>query len=273
MSVPELQTADINGLQIGWRESGSGPALVLLHGIGSGSLGWKHQYSAFADRYRVIGWDAPGYGGSGDLEGAQPPTKDYADAMAGLLDHLGISAAHFCGNSLGCLMISSIAKHHPTRVRSMVLSDAASGHGRKSEEERAATVAARLDPLGELGAEGFARQRGRRLIGSRATDEAFEEVVAVMSQIRIDSYGQAAWMLANGDIFANFEGCTQPALVICGDEDVVTTPESNRAIAEFIGAPYREIKGAGHLPYVETPAEFNALLGEFLAGQTQAAAE
>ncbi len=266
MSLPELQTTEANGLRLAWREAGSGPALVLLHGIGSGSQGWSHQYDAFADRYRVIGWDAPGYGGSGDLVGESPPTKDYADAMAGLLDKLGVSAAHFCGNSLGALMISSIAKHHPALVRSMLLSDAAGGYGQKSETERAATVAARLDPLGELGAEEFARQRGRRLCGSRATDQGFEEIVAVMSQIRLDGYAQAARMLANGDIYANLEGCTQPALVICGDEDVVTPPESNQAIAEFIGAPYRGIQGAGHLPYTETPEEFNALLDEFLAG-------
>ena len=160
MSLPELQTTDVNGLRLAWREAGDGPALVLLHGIGSGSQGWQHQYAAFADRYRVIGWDAPGYGGSGDLEGDAPPTKDYADAMAGLLDALEIPAAHFVGNSLGALMISSIAKHHGDRVLSMVLSDAAGGYGQKSEEERAATVAARLDPMAELGPEEFARRRG-----------------------------------------------------------------------------------------------------------------
>ena len=273
MSLPDLQTTEANGLRMGWREAGSGPAMILLHGIGSNSQGWQHQYDAFADRYRVIGWDAPGYGGSGDLQGEAPPTKDYADAMAGLLDALEIPAAHFVGNSLGALMISSIAKHHGDRVLSMVLSDAAGGYGKKSEEERAATVAARLEPLSELGAEEFARRRGRRLCGSRATDAGFEEIVAVMSQVRFDGYAQAARMLANGDIFANLEGCTQPALVICGDEDVVTPPEGNQAIAELIGAPYAGMAGVGHLPYAEAPEEFNQLVSDFLSGLEKAATE
>jgi len=54
---------------ISYREAGAGPALVLLHGIGSSSASWLFQLESLAG-YRLIAWDAPGYGGSAFLSAA-----------------------------------------------------------------------------------------------------------------------------------------------------------------------------------------------------------
>jgi len=68
--LPKLQTA----ADITYRESGrkDAPALVLLHGIGSTSAGWRLQYGPLGGHFRVIAWDAPGYGGSKPLAGEAP---------------------------------------------------------------------------------------------------------------------------------------------------------------------------------------------------------
>ena len=69
MAVPELSKIDIgNGATISYREAGSGTPLVILHGLGGRSESWAPQYDGLADRWRVIGWDAPGYGGSSPFE-------------------------------------------------------------------------------------------------------------------------------------------------------------------------------------------------------------
>src|SRR5215813_6722357 len=57
------------------------PPLVLLHGIGSNSMGWRFQYAGLADRYRVIGWNAPGYMLSDNLLAETPGHSDYAGAL------------------------------------------------------------------------------------------------------------------------------------------------------------------------------------------------
>jgi 3-oxoadipate enol-lactonase len=73
-------------------------------------------------------------------------------------------------------------------------------------------------------------------------------------------------MLSLADILAELQGCRAPALVVCGAEDQVTPPDSNRRVAAAIpGARFELIDGAGHLPYVEVPERFNALVGAFLA--------
>jgi pimeloyl-ACP methyl ester carboxylesterase len=273
MSSFPLKTATTAaGRKIGYRESGSGPVLVFLHGIGSSSAGWEAQLAHFAPAHRAIAWDAPGYGGSDDLEPLAPAAADYAEALAQLLDTLAIARATLVGNSLGALMAAAFWRCFPARAAALVLSDAASGHGLLGEEERNERLMQRLDDLAELGPAGMAEKRATKLIGSRAETGARNQVVRIMSKIRPKGYAQAARMLSHADIFAELLGCRAPALILCGSEDTATPPESNRRIAAAIpGARFELIEGVGHLPYVETPARFNALVGAFLTAPVAAA--
>lgn len=267
MSAFPLKTAKTaSGLAIGYREAGTGPAIVFLHGIGSGSEGWEAQLAHFGKTHRAVAWDAPGYGGSGDLEPLAPAAADYANALAELLDGLGIDRTALVGNSLGALMSAAFVKRYPARVSALVLSDCASGHARLDEEERNEKLMQRLDDVAELGPAGMAEKRAGKLIGAAAAPGTRNKVVRVMSKIRPKGYGQAARMLSLADILAELQGCRAPALVVCGAEDQVTPPESNRRVAAAIpGARFELLEGAGHLPYVEVPERFNALAGAFLA--------
>src|ERR671937_1860789 len=113
---------------ISYREAGAGPALVLLHGIGSSSASWLFQLESLAG-YRLIAWDAPGYGGSAFLSTAEPRPADYAQALHEFLERLLLKDVVLVGNSLGCLMAGAYAAAHPERVRSMVLLGPAGGYG------------------------------------------------------------------------------------------------------------------------------------------------
>jgi pimeloyl-ACP methyl ester carboxylesterase len=272
MSIFALRKATTAaGLEIGYREAGNGAAIVFLHGIGSSSEGWATQLAHFGKTHRAIAWDAPGYGGSGDLDPLAPTASDYAEALAGLLDALGIARATLVGNSLGALMAAAFVRRHPARVAALVLSDAAAGHGRLSEEDRNEKLMQRLDDVAELGPAGMAEKRVGNLLGSKAAPGARNASLRVMSKIRPKGYGQAARMLSLGDIFAELAGCRAPALVVCGAEDRVTPPEGNRKIASALGASFELIDGIGHLPYLEAPDRFNALVEAFLAKAAVAA--
>jgi pimeloyl-ACP methyl ester carboxylesterase len=259
------------GLDIGYRESGAGAAIVFLHGIGSSSEGWEAQLAHFGNAQRAIAWDAPGYGGSGDLDPLAPAASDYADALAGLLDALKVARATLVGNSLGALMAAAFAKRYPARTAALVLSDAAAGHGKLSEEDRNERLMQRLDDVAELGPAGMAEKRVGKLLGSKAVPGARNAALKVMSKIRPKGYGQAARMLSLGDIFAELAGCRAPSLVVCGAEDQITPPEGNRKIAAALGARFELIDGTGHLPYLEAPERFNALVGAFLSETAVAA--
>ena len=75
-SLPEQKSIEIAGRTLAWREAGSGDPLVLIHGIGGYSGSWGRQLRTLADSYRVIAWDAPGYGSSTALPPAHPSVAD-----------------------------------------------------------------------------------------------------------------------------------------------------------------------------------------------------
>jgi 4,5:9,10-diseco-3-hydroxy-5,9,17-trioxoandrosta-1(10),2-diene-4-oate hydrolase len=106
-----------------YHEAGSGPALVLLHGSGPGVSGWSNfrgNFPVFAQHFRTIVVDMPGFGRSErpPLERAYPRVA--ADSLITLLDALGIDKTHLLGNSMGGYVALEFALAYPERVARLV---------------------------------------------------------------------------------------------------------------------------------------------------------
>src|ERR1700751_5383629 len=103
VAIPLASRARYAGDRLSYMEVGApeAPPLVLLHGIGSNSMGWRCQYSGLADRFRGIAWNAPGYMLSDNLRGDTPGRRDYADALRDFLAALGIDRFALLANSFG----------------------------------------------------------------------------------------------------------------------------------------------------------------------------
>ena len=248
-----------------WIEAGEGAALVLLHGIGSGAVSWEEQITSFADRHRVVAWDAPGYGGSAPLGPPAPAASDYAGALAGFLRAAGIDRFHLIGHSLGALMACAFARLWPERLLSLLIAAPAAGYGTADAELREARRTARLDLLEQLGPEGMARERYGALLSDNAPPRARERVRAAMARIRPDGYRQAVEMLAAGDIHADAREVRLPATVVVGGVDRVTPPDGCRDVAKsFARSRFAILPGLGHACYVEGPDAFNRALASHL---------
>ncbi|HEY1640027.1 MAG TPA: alpha/beta fold hydrolase [Streptosporangiaceae bacterium] len=98
---------------LAYTRAGSGPPLVLLHGIGSWRGAWDPVIPGLAERFDVIAADLPGFGESAPLPAGEPTPAALAAAVAGLLDELGITAAHLAGNSLGGWVALELAGLRP----------------------------------------------------------------------------------------------------------------------------------------------------------------
>ena len=106
---------------IHYHEAGQGPALLLLHGSGPGVTAWanyEHNLPVFAEHFRCIVPDFPGYGGSDPVE--SDPVGGNITAMIELLDQLDIDRAHIIGNSLGGIVGSQMAARFPDRINRFV---------------------------------------------------------------------------------------------------------------------------------------------------------
>ncbi|HWB37279.1 MAG TPA: alpha/beta fold hydrolase, partial [Rugosimonospora sp.] len=116
----ELRHVDVAGVRTRVLRAGSGPDLVLLHGTGGHLEAYARDIAGLARDFTVTAYDMVGHGWS-DLPD-RPYTIDVlSDHLVGLLDALGISAAHVSGESLGGWVAAWTAAHHPDRVARMVL--------------------------------------------------------------------------------------------------------------------------------------------------------
>jgi pimeloyl-ACP methyl ester carboxylesterase len=243
---------------------GSGPALLLLHGIGSNSRSFRHQLSELSDVYTVIAWDAPGYGRSADP--AEPfSMEDLADCAMGLLDRLDIGAAHVLGVSMGGVIAQLVYHRYPQRVMSLILADTNAGGGALPEPERSERVQRRLDAIDRLTPRQLAEQRAPQLVRPDAPRELVDEIVDIMAEVRPAGYRAAALALGAIDLTAQLPNIRVPALVIHGEDDAVVPVSTARELARAIpGAQLVLIERAGHVSNQEQPATFNAAVRAFL---------
>jgi 4,5:9,10-diseco-3-hydroxy-5,9,17-trioxoandrosta-1(10),2-diene-4-oate hydrolase len=119
----------VGGTTFHANEAGDGPVLIALHGGGPGANAWDNtaaSFEAFAERFRVILLDLPGFGGSvrgADFaaEDGQSEDRVYARALLAYMDERGIGRAHFLGASMSGGCVLRLAIDHPERVGKLVL--------------------------------------------------------------------------------------------------------------------------------------------------------
>lgn len=267
-ALPELeliavdpQVAGMEGARMSFMQAGNAPATVLLlHGIGSNSGGWRFIFDALRADYRVIAWNAPGYYLSDHLHAAAPTNWQYADALAALMDALGIAAAHVAGSSFGSMVGASLAARHPQRVRRLALLGASRGQKWLPADERARRLALR-DATAAEGAVAMSEKRWRVLLGPDADATAIRLTREVLMATHPRGLMQAARASDTTDVCEFAAGIAAPTLVITGGCDQVNPPALGQAIAAAIPASRIEIlPGIGHLPKVEAPAVTARLL-------------
>jgi pimeloyl-ACP methyl ester carboxylesterase len=251
------------------RRPGSGPALVLLHGIGSRAESWQAMVAALPAALPVIAWDAPGYGASRPLAAFAPTPTDYALRLAALLDALGQDRVVLVGHSLGALFAAAFAARHPARVLALACLSPALGYAVPPGAALPQAVQARIDELQRLGPADFAEARAARLL-ARPLDapEVLAAVRAAMAAVLPLGYAQAVRALGAGDLLADAARIAAPTLVAVGAEDVVTPPANAERLHAALPHPadaLRVIAACGHALPQEAPGAAAALLGGLLA--------
>lgn len=245
--------------------AGDGPTCVLLHGIGSNASSFLPLMAELPADWRILAWNAPGYGRSEPLAGDWPLARDYAEALAAMLDELGIRRVTLLGHSLGALMATAFTAARRDRVDHLVLASPALGHGIPRGNVLSASAQARIDDLGIEGPEEFAARRAARLVFEPDANPAHVEAVRrAMSQVRLPGYAQAARMLSAGRLLDDIAQITVPVDVVVGADDRVTPADGARCAYDALRAPWRgrfvEVPQTGHAIAQERPDALARLL-------------
>ncbi|MBK5003168.1 alpha/beta fold hydrolase [Pseudomonas sp. S31] len=246
------------------REAGSGDAVVLLHGIGSGAASWLQVAQGLGHLARVIAWDAPGYGNSSPLAPASPRASDYAERLASLLDALQVERCVLVGHSLGAMTAAALAQAQPERIARLVLLSPARGYGAPAQAEQGRAVRTkRLEDLERIGVEGLAEARSANLLSPTASASALAWVRWNMARLVPQGYRQAIELLC-GDALLHYLPQSVPCEVHCGSADGITRPDDCRALATAFAAPFSLINGAGHACAIEQPETVTGRLARAL---------
>jgi pimeloyl-ACP methyl ester carboxylesterase len=110
---------------------GSDPAILMLHGLGSSSAGYRAQFAGLSRDFRVLAWNAPGFGDSSQTSRDDASIDDYADALEAFLRTLGLKRLPvLVGSSWGSVIALAFARRYPQLAGSLVLSapNVARGH-------------------------------------------------------------------------------------------------------------------------------------------------
>jgi pimeloyl-ACP methyl ester carboxylesterase len=248
----------VGGKRLAYREAGEGPALVLLHGIGSSSASWLFQLEGLAPRFRLIAWDAPGYGESASFSIERPQPADYARALSVLAGALQLKSFLLVAQSLGALVAGAYARMFPT-LPAMLLISPAGGHSGDVSK-----IQERLRTLGALGPDGLAEKRAAGMLSPHPSAFALELVRWNYRRIRPEGYRQAAYCLAQGSLREDAPHYPGRVLVACGTADTVTPEAGCREIAaRFPNSSYTSLPGLGHASPIEGSDEVNRMIGQF----------
>jgi pimeloyl-ACP methyl ester carboxylesterase len=262
-----LRTLKIGESQVSYREAGKGndgPPIVLLHGIGSGSASWVQQFEALGEHYRVLAWDAPGYGESTPVLPESPIANDYAFVLTEWLDALQLQQCVLIGHSLGAIIAGAFTATRAERVCRLLLISPACGYGAAGPSLRTKKRDGRLALINDLGPEGLAEKRSRNMLSDHASQEARDWVKWNMSRVIPAGYRRATHLLSNADLVADLQRCGKrvPIEVAVGEEDTITPPENCEKIANAAETTLQVIKRAGHAGYIEAPEDYNLLISK-----------
>lgn len=274
--LPEGTMVEVNGVNLWHRVTGEGEPVVQIHGAGFGHFNLDPVTPAIAAAgFRVVDYDQRGYGVS-DKPLQHYDMEVWADDLAGLMDALGIARAHVHGTSMGGMVAQVFAGKYPQRTTSVVINCAAAKLGVTGRLIFKNWIdIARLDPDGP----------GSRILAELITWQALskaylerEDAVALTDHIqtilrdsnRLEVFTAACQAMCDMDLTPWLSRITSPALVLGGDEDVMTPWDQgpngvgqegiHRAIA---GSERHVIAGAGHSTIFDSTDEHARVVTDF----------
>jgi len=247
-------------IDLAYTDSGTGEPLILIHGVGANGLSWLQQIEELSQTYRVVALDLRGHGQSGHRPDEAATMRVLAGDVIALAKGLGLTKAHFCGNSLGGMIAMEIWVRAPDLMKSLILSDTTAFFPPPQVLEEF------LQLFDQMEMASWGRFMTARLLHREASETLKQEVVAEITATHQEAYRQGLTAAFVADYRWALPVIDIPTLILVGEEDQATP----RGYARYLQSRIKEAKlvvveHAAHLPHRENPQAFNRHIEQHLA--------
>jgi 3-oxoadipate enol-lactonase len=253
---------DVTDARLRYRDEGTGPAIVLIHGWTLDLDMWEPQVGDLSKTFRLIRFDRRGYG----LSSGKPSLADDAADVQALCRHLGVQRAAFVGMSQGARILHHLAGAIPGSIRCLVFDGAPDlrPDGRLTANDVSLSEYAAI--LRNQGIEALRRSwSAHPLTRLRTEDQTAHERLSGM----LRRYTARDLLAPVPEVTFNpprLEDIHIPALVLNGEFDLESRRLAGEALSKLLPRAERKIiSGAGHLANLDNPQNYNNLLRHFLA--------
>lgn len=250
------------GQKIHYVEAGSGPHLILLHGLGGSTQNWALNSGPLSKAFHVIIPDQIGFGTS-DKPLINYRIATYVDFLDQFCKQLKIERATLVGESMGGWIAAAFTLAFPDRVDRLVLVDAAGYAPPANFDYRT------LYGLNPSSREGMKKLAGRiffnkAFAGDQVMDQFMAQRIGAGDGYTINMI--IASMIRGEDFIDNrLEDIRQPTLIVWGREDgLIPLSDGQRFKKDIPNSTLAVIEQCGHVPNFEKAAEFNTALLKFL---------
>ena len=258
------------GCRIYYEVTGSGPAIIFAHGLGSNHLTWWQQIPHFSGRYTCVTFAHRGYPPGSEIPGGPDP-RDFAGDLAALIDHLQLPDVRLVAQSMGGWTSVEYILSHPHKVRALVLASTCGTIHRPSvpladpqrlPEWTRKAAAARAD----MQRRGISPPAGERMAREQPALHFLYQALFASASAAFDREElrkrNAAMATRPPDALRGF---SMPTLFVTGDEDTTYPPFLSDALAPLMpNAKVEQVRETGHSVYFQRASVFNQLVDRFL---------
>jgi pimeloyl-ACP methyl ester carboxylesterase len=263
-ACPPLQFARQSCGQMSFRSRGDGETIVFLHGLLGSSKSWAFQFEHLCHDYRVIGWDAPGYGQSTMVSAS---IDAFVEALREFIANIGRPKVSLVGHSMGGAVAARFAATFPELVSHLVLSCTHAGYGDPETAPMSAKFERRMRELGEIGPIAYGANRARGLLPDSISSCVLDYAAEIVSETNPEGLRRATRMLQCADNRPLLPKLKMPILVLTGEMDRDVRPDLKADLLKLTPVTrHIEMPRLGHAPYFEAPDYYNGLIEDFLSG-------
>lgn len=255
----------VGDIELHYESYGSGDPVLLLHGLGSSTMDWEPQITAFAQQYQVVAVDFRGHGQS-DKPAGPYSIPGFAGDIANLISQLRLGPMHVVGISMGGMVAFQLAVDAPEHVRSLVIIN--SGPEFPSHTLKAnLVIQSRLLMLKFMGMRRLGTAIAKRLFPKPEHEPLRRVFVDRFSSNDPLAYENSVRAIARFSVADRLDRIRCPVLVVSSDRDYTPVSAKEAYLPQLAAATLVVIRDAGHACTLDQPDQVNAALLDFMRAQ------